>query len=110
MLREALGNLIDNALRYCPTGSTITVCSGICSGHPYLAVEDNGPGISTEERDKVFERFYRIPGSASDGCGLGLSIVQEIAQLHAVIIHFSESTGGGLTATLIFPASTMQNE
>ncbi|MCC6916976.1 sensor histidine kinase [Nitrosomonas sp.] len=103
MLREALGNLIDNALRYCPAGSTITVCSGIRSGHPYLAVEDNGPGIPVEEHGKVFERFYRIPGSASGGCGLGLSIVQEITQLHAATIIFSEPEGGGLTVTLTFP-------
>lgn len=103
MLREALGNLIDNALRYCPAGSTITVHSGIRSNHPYLAVEDNGPGIPAEKHKKVFERFYRIPGSASGGCGLGLPIVQEIAHLHVAAITFSESAGGGLTATLTFP-------
>ena len=89
MLREALGNLIDNALRYCPAGSTITVRSGVHSGRPYLAVEDNGPGIPPEEHKKVFERFYRIPGSISGGCGLGLPIVQEIAHLHAATITFS---------------------
>ncbi|ABI59809.1 MULTISPECIES: sensor histidine kinase [Nitrosomonas] len=110
MLREALGNLIDNALRYCPSGSTITVRSGIRFGRSYLAVEDNGPGISVTERDKVFERFYRIPGSASGGCGLGLSIVQEIAQLHTATINFSEPAGGGLTVILTFPASNMKNE
>ena len=110
MLREALGNLIDNALRYCPAGSTITVCSGIRFDHPYLAVEDNGPGIPIEERDKVFERFYRIPGSVSGGCGLGLSIVQEIAQLHTATINFSELAGGGLTVVLTFPANDMKNE
>lgn len=109
MLREALGNLIDNALRYCPAGSTITVRSGIRSSQPYLAVEDNGPGISAEERDKVFERFYRIPGSIGGGCGLGLPIVQEIAQLHAATISFSEPNGGGLTVTLIFPENHMEN-
>ena len=109
MLREALGNLIDNALRYCPTNGTVTVRSGIHSGQPFLVVEDNGPGIPMEERTKVFERFYRISGSASDGCGLGLSIVQEIAQLHTATIRFSDSIGGGLTVTLTFPANTIQN-
>ncbi|HRN81610.1 MAG TPA: sensor histidine kinase N-terminal domain-containing protein [Nitrosomonas europaea] len=103
MLREALGNLIDNALRYCPAGSTITVRSGIHSSHPYLAVEDNGPGIPPEEHKKVFERFYRIPGSISGGCGLGLPIVQEIAHLHAATITFSKPANGGLTVTLTFP-------
>ena len=103
MLREALGNLIDNALRYCPAGSTITVRSGVHSGRPYLAVEDNGPGIPPEEHKKVFERFYRIPGSISGGCGLGLPIVQEIAHLHAATITFSKPANGGLTVTLTFP-------
>jgi len=109
MLREALGNLIDNALRYCPAGSTITVHSGIRSGHPFLAVEDNGPGIPADEHEKVFERFYRIPGSTSGGCSLGLPIVQEIAHLHAATIIFSESPGGGLTVTLIFPRNHATN-
>ncbi|WP_300088633.1 sensor histidine kinase [uncultured Nitrosomonas sp.] len=109
MLREALGNLIDNALRYCSAGSTITVHSGIRSGRPFLAVEDNGPGIPADEHEKVFERFYRIPGSASGGCGLGLPIVQEITHLHAATIIFSESPGGGLTVTLIFPGSYATN-
>jgi len=109
MLREALGNLIDNALRYCPAGSTITVRSGICSNHPYLTVEDNGPGISVEERDRVFERFYRIPGSIGGGCGLGLPIVQEITQLHAATISFSEPCDGGLIAMLTFPENPAEN-
>jgi len=109
MLREALGNLIDNALRYCPADSTITVRSGIHSGRPYLAVEDNGPGIPAEKHKKVFERFYRIPGSISGGCGLGLPIVQEIAHLHAAIITFSEPEKGGLTVTLTFPENPTEN-
>lgn len=109
MLREALGNLIDNALRYCPAGSTITVRSGIHSSHPYLAVEDNGPGIPPEEHKKVFERFYRIPGSISGGCGLGLPIVQEIAHLHAATITFSKPANGGLTVTLTFPENHREN-
>lgn len=109
MLREALGNLIDNALRYCPAGSTITVRSGVHSGRPYLAVEDNGPGIPPEEHKKVFERFYRIPGSISGGCGLGLPIVQEIAHLHAATITFSRPANSGLTVTLTFPENHREN-
>ncbi|WP_276678932.1 sensor histidine kinase, partial [Nitrosomonas europaea] len=109
MLREALGNLIDNALRYCPAGSTITVRSGVHSSRPCLAVEDNGPGIPPEEHKKVFERFYRIPGSISGGCGLGLPIVQEIAHLHAATITFSRPANSGLTVTLTFPENHREN-
>lgn len=109
MLRDALANLIDNALRYSSAGSTITVRSGVCAGQPFLSVEDNGPGIPVAEQEKVFERFYRIPGVMADGCGLGLPIVQEIAQLHGASIRFSEPTNGGLNVTLIFLTDKSQD-
>jgi two-component system sensor histidine kinase TctE len=105
MLREALANLIDNALRYTPTGGVITVGSGIIDGHAVLSVEDNGPGIPSAEREQVFERFYRIPGSVGDGCGLGLAIVREITGLHGATIQLDAPDGGGLRITLSFPAA-----
>lgn len=80
-LREALTNLLDNALRYTPAGSTITVRVNVEGEHAVAAVEDSGPGLSDDELDHVFQRFWRasnVPG----GCGLGLAIVQEIAQRH----------------------------
>ena len=49
---------------------------------PRISVQDDGPGIPAAERDRIFERFYRLPGSNGEGCGLGLAIVQEIARLH----------------------------
>jgi two-component system sensor histidine kinase TctE len=84
MLRELLGNLIDNALRYTPLGGSVTVRVGIdaVEKRAVLEVEDTGPGIPQSERRHVFERFYRILGSNVDGSGLGLSIVREIAQQH----------------------------
>ena len=81
LLREALSNLIDNALRYAGRGSTVTLRATTQNGQPVLEVEDNGPGLKSEELDRVFERFWRaseLPG----GCGLGLAIVAEIAQRH----------------------------
>jgi two-component system, OmpR family, sensor histidine kinase TctE len=84
MLRELLGNLIDNALRYTPAGGSVTVRvrSNAAEAQAILEVEDNGPGIPPAERPHVFERFYRILGSNAEGSGLGLSIVREIAQQH----------------------------
>ncbi len=82
-LKEMLGNLIDNALRYCPRGSSITVrvwCDA-CIG-----VEDNGPGIPPEEREQVFERFHRLLGTDAEGSGLGLAIVREIAGIHRATV------------------------
>jgi two-component system sensor histidine kinase TctE len=80
-LREALSNLIDNALRYTPRGSTITLRVDRGPEGARLAVEDNGPGLNPEDMAHVFQRFWRgsqLPG----GCGLGLAIVQEIAHRH----------------------------
>ncbi len=82
MLREMLSNLIDNALRYTPRGGAVTVRVRRSASHALLEVEDNGPGIPPGERAKVFERFYRILGSNTEGSGLGLPIVREVAQQH----------------------------
>ena len=84
MLRELLGNLIDNALRYTPAGGAVTV--RVRGDHErrlaIMEVEDTGPGIAPSERGQVFERFYRILGSHTQGSGLGLAIVREIALQH----------------------------
>lgn len=88
MLRELLNNLVDNALRYTPAGGAVTlrVRADNNERKAVIEVEDTGPGIPAAERSHVFERFYRILGSASDGSGLGLSIVREIAQQHGAEI------------------------
>jgi two-component system sensor histidine kinase TctE len=82
MLRELLSNLIDNALRYTPPGGSVTVRVRGGAEQALLEVEDSGPGIAPAERQRVFERFYRILGSNTEGSGLGLAIVREIAQQH----------------------------
>jgi two-component system sensor histidine kinase TctE len=80
-LREAMANLIDNALRYTPRGSTITLRVQALPSGALLAVEDNGPGLSNEDMAHVFQRFWRA-SEQPGGCGLGLAIVQEIARRH----------------------------
>lgn len=88
MLRELLGNLIDNALHYTPVEGRVTVrvrgerAENSTAGIAILEVEDTGPGIPPAERDHVFQRFYRILDSGRGGSGLGLAIVREIAQQH----------------------------
>jgi two-component system, OmpR family, sensor histidine kinase TctE len=84
MLRELLGNLIDNALRYTPAAGSVTVRlrADDQGQKAILEVEDTGPGIPPAERSHVFERFYRILGSHMEGSGLGLAIVREIAIQH----------------------------
>lgn len=94
MLAEMLNNLIDNALRYTPTGGRVTVRAGLDAGQAYIEVEDSGPGIKPEDRVHVFDRFYRVLGSFSEGSGLGLAIVKEIAGKHHAQIRFMPTETG----------------
>ena len=80
-LREAMANLIDNALRYTPSGNRITLRVRQTPDGARLAVEDNGPGLNRDELQHVFQRFWRA-SETPGGCGLGLAIVQEIAHRH----------------------------
>ena len=91
MLRELLGNLVDNALRYTPPGGTVTARVLRAGAEVVLEVEDTGPGIAEAERPRIFDRFYRVLGTDAGGSGLGLAIVREIAEQHdaQVSIHSS---------------------
>jgi len=93
LLREMLANLVDNALTYAHADGHVTVRCGMNSdGVPraYVEVEDDGPGIPEEQRAHVIERFYRLPGTSGDGCGLGLAIVDEIVRSHHAHLTISE--------------------
>lgn len=104
LLQEAVGNLVDNAIRYTPAPGTITVgCRATATG-AILFVEDSGPGIPEPARNKVFERFYRLPESKGNGCGLGLPIVRQIARQHGAEIKIGKSpTLGGCAVEIHFP-------
>lgn len=91
LLGEAVNNLIDNAIRYTPSPGRITVSISIQRRQVILAVEDSGPGIPVEERERVFDRFYRVLGSKAEGSGLGLAIVREIAVRHHAKIFITDS-------------------
>ncbi len=111
LLRELMNNLVVNALRHTPNGGTVTVSCGKTEGSVWLAVEDSGPGIPETEREKVFERFYQPADSGSDGCGLGLAIVQAIAQQHGGRASITESRAlGGARAEVRLPAATSGEE
>jgi len=102
LLGEMAINLTDNALRYSPPGTMVTL-SVAGGGSMSLTVDDEGPGIPEDKRDEVFERFVRLPGSAADGCGLGLAIVREIAVRHGGQAQLEPSPGGGLRVRVDFP-------
>jgi two-component system sensor histidine kinase TctE len=107
LLNELLVNLLDNALTYVPAGSSVTVRCGQRGEHYFLEVEDDGPGISQEFRGRVFERFFRAPGSTGEGCGLGLAIVQDIATAHGATVKISDGADGrGVCVTVLFPLTS----
>ena len=103
-LHTLLGNLIDNALRYTPTGGRVDVQVRRVGREAVLSVTDTGPGIPVEERERVFDRFYRGPHTAAPGSGLGLAIVKRIASRHQARIDLREGeSGAGLQATVCLP-------
>jgi two-component system, OmpR family, sensor histidine kinase TctE len=103
LLREALSNLVHNALEYSARGGRVTVRTGRRNGHAFLEVEDDGPGIAPAERTRVLERFYRVPGTPGTGSGLGLAIVREIAASHAANISIADGSLGGCRVEITFP-------
>ncbi|MCT9810361.1 sensor histidine kinase N-terminal domain-containing protein [Acidovorax sp. Be4] len=104
LLRELWSNLVDNALKYTPEGGRVTLRCGVGEGGAFLEVEDDGPGVPEAERERILQRFYRVPGASGEGSGLGLSIADEIAQLHQARLVLGEGSGGaGLRVVLSFP-------
>ncbi|AIY42922.1 Sensory histidine kinase QseC [Collimonas arenae] len=104
-LRILFNNLIDNALRYSPSGSSIDVSIVQDATGVTVAVEDHGAGIPDADLQRVFDRFYRAAGSQSQahGSGLGLAIVKQIADAHRASVSL-RNTGHGLHASVHFPA------
>jgi two-component system sensor histidine kinase TctE len=101
LLREALGNLVHNAIEYLPRGGRITVRTGtlepMAAGaepRPFVEVEDDGPGNPLGERERVVERFYRVPGTVGTGSGLGLAIVREIVAAHGATLEIGAGASG----------------
>jgi two-component system OmpR family sensor kinase len=108
-LRTMLRNLVDNAVRYTPSGGRVDVAvqpiGEGASRRATLKVVDTGPGIPPEDRERVFDRFYRRPGSTPPGSGLGLAIVKSIADAHQAIVTLDSGPAGvGLAVTVSFPA------
>lgn len=105
-LRQALMNLIDNAIKYSPRGSPVTVKVRDGSGMAIVEVQDRGAGIAAEHRERIFERFYRIDPSRSremGGAGLGLSLVKLTAEAHGARLEVESTVGSGSTFRLYVP-------
>jgi signal transduction histidine kinase len=107
-LKQALANLIGNAVRLAPSASTVAVEAGVKDSWAFVSVSDEGPGIEDDDREAIFERFWRAPGQPDerDGerrSGLGLTIVREIADRHGGTVAVASEPGRGSTFVLWLP-------
>lgn len=105
LLRQALNNLVDNAVAFSPSGTEVVLQAQVEDGGVRLQVADRGAGIPDYARDRVFERFYSLarPGSGRRSSGLGLPFVQEVARLHDGRVQLQARDGGGTVASLWLP-------
>lgn len=106
-LRQALGNLVENALRYTPRGGSVIVFSRKERDAIAVGVRDTGSGIPAEHLPRIFERFYRVDPArsrAAGGTGLGLAIVKHLVETHGGRVRAESQVGRGTTVTLLFPA------
>ena len=109
LLQRAVGNLLDNALDFSPSGGTIDVGLAVRGGEATITVRDHGPGIPEYADRKVFEKFFSLarPGSGRRSTGLGLPFVREVATLHHGRVTLRNADGGGAQALLSLPASAV---
>lgn len=102
LLAEALGNLVDNAVRYAPMGGHVLIT--VTDEPPAITVQDDGAGVPPEDRGRIFERFTRGSQSQGVGSGLGLTIVREIMELHRAEVCLASAVGDGALFRITFPA------
>ncbi len=104
-LSMLIRNLLDNAVRYTPAYGQILIATAIDQDHAVLTIEDSGAGIPPEIRERVFDRFYRVPGTTQNGSGLGLAIVKAIAERYQVRLELGNASIGGLQVRVTFAIS-----
>ena len=107
-IREAMQNLVSNALKYSPHGETVEVWMGRLEDAVYFSVSDNGPGLDEDDQERLFEPFQQLgpsPTGEEEASGVGLYIVKKIVERHDAEINVESEPGSGSTFTLLFPAA-----
>ena len=95
LMREAVSNLVDNAIKFTPAGGRVRIEARMAGGRAFLRVSDTGPGVPRQERERIFDRFYRGERSGkAPGHGLGLSIAELIANLHGFTLTVEDNNPG----------------
>ena len=109
---QAVSNLLDNALKYTPKGGQITARLSVQGDEAVVEVEDTGIGVEPQDRDRIFERFYRVDKARSrelGGTGLGLAIVKHIAFVHGGRVAVDSTPGAGSTFSIFLPLTRTSN-
>ena len=111
-LEQVMMNIIGNAIKYTPDGGSITITAGVIEDSVWMEVSDTGIGIPEKDRERIFDRFYRVDKARSreaGGTGLGLSIAREIVQRHSGTIALAPHEGKGTTVRLTLPINPPQS-
>ncbi|MEM8617496.1 MAG: ATP-binding protein [Pseudomonadota bacterium] len=102
LLAQAVSNLLDNAIKYTPTGGSVTLSCRPIEGGATIEVSDNGPGIPSDDLERVKQRFVRLDEARTkSGSGLGLALVEAVAEMHGGSLQLVSPPGGGLKASLL---------
>ena len=112
-LEQVMMNVVGNAIKYTPDGGSISVDAGISGKNVWIEVSDNGIGIPRQDRERIFDRFYRVDKARSresGGTGLGLSIAREIVERHHGSISIRGREGSGTTVRILLPIRQEQEE
>lgn len=110
---QVMMNIVSNAIKYTPDGGRIVLSAGIDGDKVWMQVDDNGIGIPARDRDRIFERFYRVDKARSrqsGGTGLGLSIAQEIMLQHEGRLYLVDKDQPGLTIRMELPIAGPREE
>jgi len=109
-MRQAFGNLLDNAIKYTEGGGTVTISAGQNNGHATVRFRDTGMGIPEEEQGRIWDRLYRGDKSRSQrGLGLGLSVVKAVVQAHQGTVTVASKPGEGAEFAIVLPTAADGN-
>jgi two-component system sensor histidine kinase KdpD len=109
LMVQALINILDKSFKYSPPGSPVDITAQLFGERIEIKIIDRGPGIPSEDLERVFDKFYRLqrPNSVA-GTGLGLSIVKGIIEAHGGTVNAANQPGGGTIITLVLPVKTLK--
>ena len=107
LMEQVLVNLLDNASNYTPPGAPIRVEADVARGKLRMTITDSGPGIPPGEIDRIFDKFYRVPGTATGGTGLGLSICRGLVEAHGGTLAAENAPGAGARFIITLPAGAL---